>query len=483
MKKRYFQWLLMVAVVAFANVGVWAQNVVLKNYYANANGRKAAELKTAMYGIITNHTNIGYDGLLTAYAQSDRRPDGYLRDWYSNATSYTIGGRAETASYSKEGDSYNREHSVPQSWFSKANPMKSDLVHVIPTDGYVNNRRGSYPFGETKGEVYQSANGYSKLGACTVSGYSGQVFEPNDEIKGDIARIYFYMITCYQDRIANWNGGTASQVFDGKTYPGLKSWTLNMMLRWARQDPVDDVERARNEVVYKLQKNRNPFVDYPSLCEFVWGDSISYAFDVALPHGQKQTDNPDNPDNPDKPDNPDNPDNPATSGSIILKDLSWTAATDATYGAGYTASSNDLTFSYYKAKSTVAPVEVNKYGELRFYDKSVLLISGAELTQVVFYASDKVGDFLIDGKTYSFADGKLTWTGNTSSLLITASGQSRIQSIDITVLAPDGLSSPGAEPSFRLYFDGEGRRLGSRRPRGGLVLVREGATTRKMILR
>ena len=73
--------------------------------------------------------------------------------------------------------------------------MKSDIVHVLPTDCYVNNRRSSYPFGEVGNATYTSNNGYSKLGSCKTSGYSGTVFEPNDEIKGDIARIYFYMVT------------------------------------------------------------------------------------------------------------------------------------------------------------------------------------------------------------------------------------------------------------------------------------------------
>lgn len=310
--KRYFSYLFLTILLSMvAALSLQAQSVKLENYYAKADGLKAAELKTAMYQIINRHTTISYSNLFEAYKQSDLRADGKIRDWYSNVTNFNPDtDRAGT--YKAEGDCFNREHSVPQSWFNKESPMKSDLVHVVPTDGYVNNRRGNYPFGETKGEVYKSANAYSKLGACTVSGYSGQVFEPNDEVKGDFARIYFYMVTCYEDRITSWNGGTVSQVFDGKSYPGLKDWTLKMFLRWAKQDPVDEVERARNEAVYKLQKNRNPFVDYPSLCEFVWGDSIDYAFDVTTGHAVKpdNPDNPDTPDNPDDPDKPDNPDNP-----------------------------------------------------------------------------------------------------------------------------------------------------------------------------
>ena len=162
-------------------------------YYRNANGKKGAELKTAMHNIIKSVNVTSYKGLTEAYKKTDTRPDGFVRDWYSNTTNYRHG--IDTGQYSKEGDSYNKEHTVPQSWFSEASPMKSDIVQVVPTDGYVNNRRGNYPFGETNNPTYQSNNGYSKLGPCATSGYSGTVFEPNDEIKGDIERIYFYMVT------------------------------------------------------------------------------------------------------------------------------------------------------------------------------------------------------------------------------------------------------------------------------------------------
>ena len=246
----------------------------LGDYYASADGKMGEELKTAFFNIIKTHNNIGYDGLWAAYAKTDKRADGKLRDWYSNSTNYVIGGSAQGANYSKEGDSYNREHSVPQSWFSEATPMKADIVHVFPTDGYVNNRRSSYPFGEVGTPTYSSANGYSKLGPCTTSGYTGTVFEPNDEIKGDIARIYFYMATCYQDRILNWSGG----LMTGNTYQPYSQWFFDMLLRWSKQDPVDDRETARNNAVWEVQKNRNPFVDFPGVEDYIWGDKKTESF-------------------------------------------------------------------------------------------------------------------------------------------------------------------------------------------------------------
>lgn len=244
------------------------------NYYQAANGKKGEALKTALFNIIKNPSVTSYSGLKEAYKTTDVRPDGYIRDWYSNTTNYVPG--SAFGNYKKEGDAYNREHSVPQSWFSEASPMKSDIVHVFPVDGYVNNRRSNYPFGEVGNVTYQSNNNYSKLGyGKTGLGYSSLVFEPNDEVKGDIARIYFYMATCYQDRINNWSG----ESFTGSTaYQPFAQWTLNMLLRWSEQDPVDEVERARNAAVYTVQKNRNPFVDYPGLEQYVWGTLTDQSF-------------------------------------------------------------------------------------------------------------------------------------------------------------------------------------------------------------
>lgn len=301
--------LLTVLTFLLVTATTWAQGPNgSKDYYEAADGKKGQALKTALYGIIHSHKNIGYDGLYESYRQTDTRPDGYVRDWYSNVTKYThVKDKAGT--YKKEGDCYNREHSVPQSWFedyADASIIKCDIVHVLPTDGYINNRRGNDPLAEVGSVTGQSENGYSKWGKCSVSGYTGQVFEPNDEIKGDMARIYFYMATCYENVVDKWsNHATASNVFDGSTYPAFKTWYLNMLMKWSKDDPIDAVEIARNNAVYGEQKNRNPFVDYPGLEEYVWGSKKDQAFSYDNYDGTIP-DNPD-PDNPD-PDNPDDPD-------------------------------------------------------------------------------------------------------------------------------------------------------------------------------
>ena len=100
------------------------------------------------------------------------------------------------------------------------------------------------------------------------------MFEPNDEYKGDLARTYFYMATAYEDKIANWS----SDMLDGNRYSAYATWALNMLLRWAKEDPVSQKEIDRNEAVYKIQHNRNPFIDFPGLEQYVWGTVTSTAF-------------------------------------------------------------------------------------------------------------------------------------------------------------------------------------------------------------
>ena len=280
MKLFFTAWLLAVTATG------WAQGPNNSGeYYKPANGKKGAALKTALCGVIYNRTERSYGDLWTDFKTTDVRPDGFIWDMYSNITSYIPGGSEQGANYKKEGDSYNREHSFPASWFgssskNKVMPMHTDLNHLYPTDGWVNNKRGNLPFGETNGESYKSANNFSKLGKCTVEGYTGTVFEPNDEYKGDFARTYFYMVTCYEEKLPDWyaNCPDSQPTLDGKTYPGLSEWQLKMLMKWAKNDPVSEKETNRNNAVYGIQKNRNPFIDYPGLEEYIWGDKMDVEF-------------------------------------------------------------------------------------------------------------------------------------------------------------------------------------------------------------
>jgi extracellular ribonuclease len=225
-----------------------------------------AALKTDLFKLISKHTDVGYSGLYNVYKKSDIRPDGTVWDMYSNKKFYY--GSGTCGNYSQEGDCYNREHTIPQSVFNKRSPMRSDAFHVVPTDGKVNGMRSNYPHAEVSNPTYTSSNG-SMLGTSTASGYSGKAFEPIDEYKGDFARIYFYFVTCYEDKMSSMENYAC---FARNTYPSLSKWAINLYLKWAEEDPVSQKEIDRNNAVYSFQNNRNPYVDFPGLEKKVWGN-------------------------------------------------------------------------------------------------------------------------------------------------------------------------------------------------------------------
>lgn len=233
-----------------------------ENYYNSAQGLVGENLRVALYNIIKNHNSISYSALWDAYKTTDKKPNGKVWDIYSNCNFTFVSDQC--GKYSNICDCYNREHTVPQSWFNEASPMKSDLFHVLPTDGKVNGYRSNYPFGENNGTTY----GTGKLGSSTTIGYSGIVFEPEDEYKGDIARIYFYMATRYMDKISSWSG----ESFSGNN---LSSWTIKLFLKWHKNDAVSQKEIDRNNAVYNYQNNRNPFVDNPQWVEAIWDENYS----------------------------------------------------------------------------------------------------------------------------------------------------------------------------------------------------------------
>ncbi len=237
-------------------------------YYSAAENKSDAALKTALFGIIGSHTAISYDGLWMAFKTTDKRADGKVWDIYSNTTNYTFGTN-QCGNYNNEGDCYNREHSFPKSWFNNATPMYTDLFHLYPSDGKVNGVRSNFPFGEVGTVAYSSNNNYCRLGVSNFPGYAGTVFEPADELKGDMARTYFYMVTAYEGKVSGWN----SEHLDGTKYPALNAWSVALLLKWHRQDPVSPKEINRNNVIYSdFQHNRNPFIDHPELAEYIWGD-------------------------------------------------------------------------------------------------------------------------------------------------------------------------------------------------------------------
>lgn len=238
-------------------------------YYSSAEGLTGVSLQQALHDIIDNHNIQDYASLWTHFQSTDKKSDGTVWDMYSDIPSGTpaysyIFVTNQCGNYISEGDCYNREHSFPKSWFGgEVEPMYTDLFHLYPTDGYVNGKRDNYPFGEVASSSWISTNG-SKLGPSKVPGYSGTVFEPVNEYKGDFARTYFYMATRYFGEDSGWPG---SDMVSGSQ---PKSWALQMLIKWDRDDPVSQKEKDRNEAVYLIQGNRNPFIDYPAYASLIW---------------------------------------------------------------------------------------------------------------------------------------------------------------------------------------------------------------------
>jgi len=232
-------------------------------YYSEVDFDQDPEnLKTTLAVLINDHTDVTYSGLKSVYADSDLRPDGTIYDIYSD-TKYTMDDAY--GAYKKEGDYWNREHTVPQSWFDEKSPYRNDAFHVFPSDGYVNGRRSNYQFGEVanpSNAKYTSTNGFM-LGNNAAGTL---IFEVADEYKGDIARAYFYMATCYQDVCGSWG-----KAFSNNDYTKFTPYTLELMTKWNREDPVSQRDIDRNNGIFKHQHNRNPYIDFPNLGEEIFG--------------------------------------------------------------------------------------------------------------------------------------------------------------------------------------------------------------------
>lgn len=272
----------------FVLASMFSFSQIPSGYYNSASGT-GYNLKTQLSNIIDDHNDQGYsaiDGFMASYELDSYYEPGSntILDIYSEnpsaADPYNFTPETdECGNYSGEGDCYNKEHVIPQSVFNSNSPMYSDAHQLLPTDGRVNGFRGNYPFGRVDDGNLVSQSGISnptqngsKLGGNLntgySSGYSGTVFEPIDAFKGDIARIYFYFITRYENQVSAWS---SYAMFDGSNDKVLETAFLNILLEWHSIDPVSQKEIDRNNnIYYQHQGNRNPFVDHPEYVNAIW---------------------------------------------------------------------------------------------------------------------------------------------------------------------------------------------------------------------
>ncbi len=262
--------------LCIAQAGFAEQSQVPAGYYDSADQLSAKSLKMALGEITQKHEVFSYGSLWYHFEFTDVVPgtDNQVFDYYSPRVYYFTGlGTAPAGA--------NREHCCPQSWWGGGNfsDCFSDLFNLYPSDADANSAKSNYPLGVV-GSSVKFSNACMKVGQSARTEYNGMVFEPCDEYKGDFARIYFYVAATYA--LAPWgsNGNVAKTVaFTQEDYPTIKPWLLDLLLQWNAADPVSDWEVIRNERVYQEQHNRNPFIDYPQLADYVWGDSTSFRFD------------------------------------------------------------------------------------------------------------------------------------------------------------------------------------------------------------
>ncbi len=256
------------------------ENQTPVDYYSSATST-GSRLKTELHNIINNHNVQTYGSLWDHFLHTDATFSNKVWDMYSNTPCseppyiYTFYEDQDTGTGGNtEGDVYNREHSFPRSWFGgSVNPMHTDLHHIYPVDKWVNNFKAAYPLAVIVNPEGTSLNG-SKRGTINVNGYSGLAFEPIDDYKGDLARAFFYMITRYENKISGWTYSDAGMaMLDNEKYPGYNEWAIDMLIEWHENDPVSQKEIARNDAVYAIQGNRNPFIDKPGFVNRIWGDT------------------------------------------------------------------------------------------------------------------------------------------------------------------------------------------------------------------
>ena len=255
--------------IAFAGIPI--------GYYDASDSKTTAELKTAMHKIVHKTISMDFDGFTATYwgdfyyKKTDWNPAGYYWDMYSNE---------QRVKYNSS--NIAREHCMPRSWWGNASDYgqaNSDLHNLYPSDNTANSKKSNLPLGVASGGDAWT-NGVVKVGANFYSGYSGKVFEPADEYKGDFARTYFYMVCCYEDYADRWKNDGITSMLENTTYPVFQTWAINMLLNWCRQDPVSQKETNRNDSVFSLQQNRNPFIDFPGLEEYIWGNKKGQSFTI-----------------------------------------------------------------------------------------------------------------------------------------------------------------------------------------------------------
>ena len=294
----------------------------LPAYYESIDGTSGKDLMDAIQRVAKQGyraDDFRYDSVWLAFKHTDLRPDSYIWEIYSDCDFVYEKDRTSNTTQTGECKGYNREHAMCQSWFgttslagqemssSKKNSPGSDIFHIYPASYGMNSRRGNRPYGEVLTAANVSGNGTkygtpvqnisitNSVAGAYVEGsitLSTNVLEPADEYKGDIARSYFGTMVKWAGEWTFNRNENGQVIFDAtidadthygpENNFGFTDYGLALMLKWHRQDPVSQKEVDRNNGIQLTQGNRNPFIDYPYLVEYIWGERSGQALDIDL---------------------------------------------------------------------------------------------------------------------------------------------------------------------------------------------------------
>ncbi|MBX2845678.1 MAG: endonuclease, partial [Saprospiraceae bacterium] len=393
------------------------------DYYALVSGQTCFDLKTVLYNIVNGHNEQTYGALWTIYQTTDDHLNDagnatIVWDMYSDnptgsENEFTFV-TEQCGTYSGEGVCYNREHSFPKSWWggSESATQYTDVHMVIPVDGYINGIRSNYPYGEVQsGTESHIMNNGSRLGnsSITIPGYTSKVFEPIDAYKGDIARIYFYMATRYENEIGSWENNTvySDAMLNGTNDQVYEDWALNMLIQWHEDDPVSPKELDRNNDIFNVQGNRNPFVDHPEYVSLIWGTGCS--------GGPSDTEA------------PTTPSSLAASGVTASSvDLTWNASTDNVAVTGYRVYRDGTLYTTVSATSA-SVVGLSASTGYSFYVTAIDAAGNESApSNTVAVTTDAAADTeaptaptSLTGNNVTTSSVDLTWSGSTDNVAVT----------------------------------------------------------------
>ena len=274
---RYFKMVIATALIGVTTSANAIDRKTLAQYASSLQGLKKEQLKEALHKLMDKKKVLKYGGKGPGYTwhgfwYTDRDPqtnECYNR--YSDKKFYF-----ESTNTGNAIAGMNIEHSFPKSWWGgHKNDAWCDLYNLYPSDSHANSSKSNFVMGVVVNVKEEAGAGYDKVGTGYADGQLVKMWEPGDRFKGEFSRSYMYMATTYQNLSFVSEG--ANQLQTG-AYPTLKKWSSDLFRQWSKNDRVDEMEIKRNEAVYKIQNNRNLFIDYPNLAEYVWGDSMDVEF-------------------------------------------------------------------------------------------------------------------------------------------------------------------------------------------------------------